>query len=173
MPATVSGPLDATSDVLSLVRMRGEVVCVNGYSAPWSFSFQKPVTHFHIVERGSASIAVDGAPPMRVDAGDLAILPLGTGHVRGSDPGLRPMPIDQAIEESKVRLGSVHRLGGGGDQTHVICGQFSFAGVLAPKLLTILPSVLHIAARPGRPLEWLPVRVDRLWRRSFSRQSRN
>ena len=35
--------LDAMSDVLALVRMHGEFVCVNEYSAPWSLSFTRPI----------------------------------------------------------------------------------------------------------------------------------
>jgi AraC-like DNA-binding protein len=154
MPA-ISGMPDAMSDVLSLVRMRGEVVCANEYSAPWAFSFRKPVAHFHIMERGAAWITVDGADPTRIETGDLAILPLGAGHVLASRPEAPSVAIDDPLARSVARKGSVLRLGGGGDQTHVVCGQFSFAGVLAPRLLTVLPPLMHIAAQPGRPLEWL------------------
>lgn len=154
MPTILDAP-DAMSDILALVRMRGEFVCANEYSAPWSFSFRKPVAYFHIVERGSAWLAVDGASPVRVETGDLAILPPGAGHVLSSDPALESMPIDTAIAETAIREGSIYRMGGGGEQTHVVCGLFSFAGVLAPKVLTVLPPLIHIRAAPGRPLEWL------------------
>jgi AraC-like DNA-binding protein/mannose-6-phosphate isomerase-like protein (cupin superfamily) len=153
--AQISGLPDAMSDVLSLVRMRGEFVCANEYSAPWSLSFRKPVSHFHIIERGSAWITVDGAKPTRVETGDLAILPLGAGHVLSSDPKIKPLAVDTAIKKYAKRDGAVFRLGGGGEQTHVVCGQFSFAGVLAPKLLTVLPPFMHIRPEAGRPLEWL------------------
>ncbi len=79
----------------------------------------------------------------------------GAGHVLSDRPGVPPIPIDDAIGETAVRRGTVNRLGGGGEPTHVVCGRFSFAGVLAPKLLTVLPALIHIEARAGRPLEWL------------------
>jgi AraC-like DNA-binding protein len=154
MPAA-SGFPDALSDVLSLVRMRGEVICANEYSAPWSFSFTRPLAHFHIVERGLAWITVGRAKPMRIETGDLAILPLGAGHVLASDPTLAPIPIERALADPAARTGSVYRLGAGGEETHVVCGQFSFAGVLASRLLGVLPPLIHIAPEPGRPLEWL------------------
>jgi AraC-like DNA-binding protein len=154
MPA-ISGVPDAMSDVLSLVRMRGEFVCANEYSAPWSLGFRKPVAHFHVVQRGSAWITLDGAQPTRIETGDLALLPLGAGHVLSSDPALPSVPIERAIAVHATREGSVYRMGGGGEQTHVVCGQFSFSGVLAPKLLTVLPPLIHIPAEAGRPLEWL------------------
>jgi AraC-like DNA-binding protein len=155
MPA-ITGIPDAMSDVLSLVRMRAEVVCANEYSAPWSFSFPRPIAHFHIVERGAAWLTVDQREPVRLETGDLAILPLGAGHVLGNDPRVPPVPIDEAMRSTAVRHGAaVYQLGGGGERTHVLCGRFSFEGVLAPKLLAVLPPLIHIETRSGRTLEWL------------------
>jgi hypothetical protein len=152
----ITGVPDAMSDVLSLVRMRAEVVCANEYSAPWSFGFPLPMAHFHIVERGTAWLSVDQREPVRLEMGDLAILPLGTGHVLGNDPGVPPVPIDEAMRSAAVRHGAaVYQLGGGGERTHVLCGRFSFAGVLAPKLLTVLPPLIHIETRSGGTPEWL------------------
>ena len=153
--SAISGVPDAVSDVLSLVRMRGEFVCANEFSAPWGFSFDKPVAHFHIVERGSAWISVGSKKHLRIETGDLVLLPLGNGHLLSSDQRVKCRPIDRAIAKEAVRKGSVYRLGGGGEETHVICGQFSFAGVLAPKLMHVLPQLMHIRAREGKPLEWL------------------
>ena len=73
---------DAMSDVLDLVRMRAELVCAAAFSAPWSFSFGKEVAHFHIVEQGSAWLEVTGAAPVRVETGDLLILPLATPQAK-------------------------------------------------------------------------------------------
>src|SRR5438105_9261713 len=73
------------SDVLSLVRMRSELVCANEYTAPFSLSFRTPVAHFHIVERGSAFLLVEGESAVPVESGDLVILPLGAGHILSRD----------------------------------------------------------------------------------------
>ena len=154
MPA-ISGVADAMSDVLSVVRMRGEFVCVNEYAAPWSLRFDRPVAHFHIVERGSAWLTVQDEAPRRIETGDLAILPLGAGHALASSPKLTPVPIMDEVRNNSVREGAVFKIGGGGEATHVLCGQFRFDGVLAPKLLKVLPPLMLIRAQPGRPLEWL------------------
>jgi hypothetical protein len=153
--AHIGGIADAMSDVLSLVRMRCELVCANEYSAPWCLGFGKPVGHFHIVERGAAYLTLDRGEPLRIETGDLVFLPLGAGHVLGNAPGLAPVPIERALAQGAHREGTVYRLGGGGEETHIICGEFSFSGLLAPKLLTVLPPLIHIEAREGRPLEWL------------------
>jgi AraC-like DNA-binding protein len=146
---------DAMSDVLSLVRMRAEYVCAANLGAPWSLAFDQPLAHFHIMELGAAWLAPDGAAPMRLEAGDLVILPLGAGHVLCSDLKLEPVHTDVAFAPDTPREGAAYRIGGDGDATHVVCGRFSFAGVLAPRLLARLPPIIHIPGRHGKPLEWL------------------
>jgi AraC-like DNA-binding protein len=67
---------------------------------------------------------------------------------------LTSTPIEAALAASP-RDGATYRIGGDGESTHVVCGQFSFSGVLAPRLLIMLPALIHIPGRQGRPLEWL------------------
>lgn len=150
MPAISESP-DAMSDVLSLVRMRGKVVCLNEFSAPWAYSFRHPAAHFHIVDQGSAWLTLPAHSPTRLNAGDLVILPSGAGHTISSSPGRRAIPIERAMAEHKA--GTV--MGGGGDPTSMVSGQFAFEGFHSSRLLTVLPPLIHIQARQGRPLEWL------------------
>jgi AraC-like DNA-binding protein len=158
----ITGLPDAVSDVLALVRMRGEFVCANDCSPPWSLSFAGPAGHFHIVERGSAWIGRDGSEALRLEAGDLVMLPLGSGHVLGNDPTIPPVPIEMAVDQA-ARRGSVYRLGGSGEpETHLVCGRFSFAGVLAPKLLKILPPLIRLSGQPGGAPDWLKLTTDYL-----------
>lgn len=152
---SISGLPDSTSDALSLMRMRGQVVCVGDYRAPWSLRFDEPVAHFHVVERGSAWLCVDGERPIRLEPGDLALLPLGAGHTLSSDPDLPAVPVTQAVTQSGHRDGIMVRLGGDGQATHFICGKFAFSGVLAPRLLTVLPALIHVDGREGSLVERL------------------
>jgi AraC-like DNA-binding protein len=154
--AAIKAVPDAMSDVLSLVRMRSNLVCANDCTTPFSLAFHGPDAHFHIFERGFAFLLLEGKAPVRIESGDLVILPLGAGHVLSSNPELPPVPIERAVSELAVRSGSVFRFGtGNGAETHMVCGQFTFAGVLAPRLLSVLPPLIHIKAQEGRPLEWL------------------
>jgi hypothetical protein len=92
--------------------------------------------------------------PQRIETSDLAILPLGAGHTLASAPKLKPVPVMREVRANSIRDGSVFKIGGNGEATHVVRGQFSFDGVLAPKLLKALPPLMLIRAQ-GRPLEWL------------------
>lgn len=154
MPA-ITGIADTLSDVLALVRMRGEMVCATEMAAPWGLAFTSHAARFHVVERGSVWIRVADMAPVHLETGDLVVLPLGAGHELLSAPDGVSTPIDEALKQSLSRDGAVYRMGGDGAEAHLVCGQFSFAGVLAPKLLTVLPPLIHIQPEPGRPLEWL------------------
>jgi AraC-like DNA-binding protein len=146
---------DAISDVLSLIRMRGEFVCATDFYAPWGVSFDRPVGYFHIVERGSIWLTMQNTKPQRVDAGDMLVLPLGTEHTLQSSINARTIPVATAFNETAPRDGHAYRIGGDGDLSQVICGQFSFSGVLAPKLLKVLPPMIHLVGSTHAPLEWL------------------
>lgn len=143
---------DVMSDVLSLIRMRTELVCNEVYAAPWSLSFTKPIAHFHIVERGEAWLALVGQEPLRLLSGDMAILPLGAGHILSSDPSLSPTPIeDFRADPARTSVVQAYK----DHNTEVVCGQFAFAGVLAPKLLAVLPQIIHVRGQESRSFEWL------------------
>jgi AraC-like DNA-binding protein len=151
----LSGIHDAVSDVLELVRMQTELVCVNEYSAPWSYLFAREVAHFHIVERGAGWLEMRGSAPLRIETGDLVILPLATPHVVCDERGRAPEPIGTAAAAGRADDGLTYRLGGGGVATHMIAGQVRFDGVIAPRLMEVLPPLIHVKAREGKPLEWL------------------
>lgn len=144
---------DVVSEVLDLVRMRAELVCANEFVTPWALSFKQPVSHFHIIERGTAWLALDDrSRPMQLKPGDLIFLPLGAGHTLSSDPKLKARPIETIIPYYD---GTIYRQPGKGKQTHIVCGRFTFAGVLAPRLLALLPKVIHLQPERGRAFEWL------------------
>jgi AraC-like DNA-binding protein len=153
---TLAGHPDAMSDVLSLVRMRGEVLCANDYGAPWAFSFEPERAHFHIIEGGPGWLAGEHASaPIQLQAGDLVFLPHASMHVLSSEPGLQPTPIMEALGGAPTRGGHAHRLGGDGAVTNVLSGRLSFEGALAPKLLRVLPTLIHIRAERAQVSEWL------------------
>jgi AraC-like DNA-binding protein len=99
-------------------------------------------------------LVVDGCAAVRLEAGDLAFLPFGAGHVLTSDPALPSVPAELALDDAG--LGEpVHGVGDAGEQSHLVHAQLSFEGVLAPKLRALLPPFIHIRAGDGCPREWL------------------
>src|SRR5471032_1306709 len=70
---------DVLSQVLTLIRLRGELVYSAMLGAPWSIAYAKGAAHFHFVERGTLWLRTPGAEAIRVQAGDMLLLPHGTG----------------------------------------------------------------------------------------------
>lgn len=149
---------DAMSSVLDLVRMRGEMVCLADLSAPWGLRFDKPIAHFHIVERGAAWLRVNGTTTdIRLATGDLVIVPLGAGHTISDRQGGRAILISEAIKKGGGDGSHVLRFGGGGTTANLVCGQFRFEGVLARQLLDVLPPSIHVARREGDTSAWIAI----------------
>ncbi|HSV57944.1 MAG TPA: AraC family transcriptional regulator [Variovorax sp.] len=100
---------DPLSDVLRSVRLRGAVFFYVSCGEEW-VSVAPPsremgpvvmpgsehVMAYHLMAKGSGWIGMDGLPPLRLDAGDVVLMPHGDGHVISSAPGLRPKAEDAA-----------------------------------------------------------------------------
>ena len=100
----MSSGTDPLSDVLRSVRLRGgvffHVSCRDEWSAqaapaselgPAVMPGAEHVIEYHLFVKGSGWVAVDGEPPMRLEPGDLIMLPHGDAHVVSSAPGLKPV----------------------------------------------------------------------------------
>ena len=94
--------LDALSDVLRGVRLRGAVFFnISGSSewaaeapasrdlAPMVMPGAEHVMEYHAVAQGSCWASIPGGPAVHLQAGDVVLLPQGDAHVMSSAPGLR------------------------------------------------------------------------------------
>ena len=135
---------DALSEVLSAVHLSGSVFFDVTATAPWvaeappaaqiASAVMPGAQHtieYHVVTRGSCWISLVGdvrSEPMRLQQGDIAVVPHGDPHVVSSEPGLRGAPIleihrrpkDDNALPFKLRIGDE-----GPSDAHLICGFFS------------------------------------------------
>jgi AraC-like DNA-binding protein len=149
-------PLDLLSDVLGVLRLRGEVLCRSELSAPWGLGFEAGDAHFHLVERGSCLLErTSSSETLQLSAGDLVVLPHGHGHRLLHARGSKAVPIESLFESEAKRTVSLLRFGGGGVETDIVCGRFYFEAPLSASTLSGLPPVLHVPAVRGGPPEWL------------------
>jgi AraC-like DNA-binding protein len=161
MPARTMTPieehaLDVLSDVLGVIRLRGEVLCRSELSAPWGLGFDSDEAHFHVIERGQCMVQVGAADDaFTVTGGDLVVLPHGTGHRLFDARGSRVVPIMSVLDTRKKRASGMLRFGGGGVETRIVCGRFRFDARLRTAALSGLPPILHVEGASGRPPEWL------------------
>jgi AraC-like DNA-binding protein len=165
--------MDALSDVLRIVHLSGAVYLSADFSAPWCLVGQpdgelcgaylprsERMVSYHMVVEGSclACLGRDTQAPLRLDPGDLLVVPQGEEHLLGSDLRLPPAPaaplLDQLLRE---RPGEVMRVayGGGGERTHLMCGFLTCDGVLSNPLLASLPRIFKVNLGNSAESAWL------------------
>jgi AraC-like DNA-binding protein len=168
LPSEISAPasdavVDVLSDVLRTVRLTGAVFFPMEVSSPWVdevpdaaqfASILLPgtqhVVSYHIVRQGGCWAALRGADPVRLEQGDILVIPHGDPYVMASAPGLRSdLPPDSVLEFFRqMAMASaplvVTEGGGGSERAVVICG---FLGCdIRPfnPVLEALPRVLYL-----------------------------
>ena len=150
---------DVLSEVLSLIRLRGELVYTASLSVPWGIRYESGPAHFHFVEKGTLWVLCEGAEPLRLQAGDLILLPHGLGHVIADHPKTVPLAGDQFAPRHFNPDDLSFSFGGGGvrggAQTAMVGGFFSFEGGPRPAIMAALPGAIHIPGVKGGPQPWL------------------
>jgi AraC-like DNA-binding protein len=165
--------LDALSDVLRAVRLRGAVFFnINGSSewaaeappsrelAPLLMPGVEHVMEYHAVAQGSCWISIPGGPSVQLAAGDVVMLPQGDAHVVSSRPGMRGEGDMGWLSGAKPEEFPLQVAYGAGDMPRsvpepgesdatIVCG---FLGCdLQPfnPLIAALPRLLHLRGSDG------------------------
>jgi len=160
--------MDALSDVLRVVRLKGGVFLHAEFTAPWCITaqvgprdsgslFDRPehVLLFHYVSEGKLFAQIESSRPSEIEAGEIIIFPQNGQHLLGSHLDVPPVPtreIVQSAPESGFRV--IHH-GGGGEQTRIVCGFLGCDQIAGNPLLAALPSVLRFDTRSATSGQWV------------------
>ena len=159
--------MDALSDVVSAVRLTSSAFLDARLSAPWCIESQitpedcapfgpmpAQVIAYHYVVDGRLFLQLDKDDPVEVNAGQVVLMPRNNRHALGSAPGLKPAYIDNLIHPPEGNRPALLNIGGGGDQTHIVCG---YMGCEIPDnpLLAALPHWLRVDVREGAGGAWI------------------
>src|SRR5262245_44720544 len=122
----VSPPADDLADSLRSINVRSVVFCRSEFSAPWGFRVDDTAAaKFHLVLAGGAYLALDGEDePHYLTAGDVVVLPHGTGHAVTDAPGSPAPGLEGILVDHPVDEAGTMAYGGGGAVTTVVCGGF-------------------------------------------------
>lgn len=171
--------MDALSDVLRLVRLGGAVYLNADLTAPWCFVGEvtaglcaaflpraERIVSYHLITEGScwAQLGDDPASAIRVDAGELLVVPQGEPHLIGSSLELTPAPADDVLSSYLNAMpGDVMKLnyGGGGTRTRVICGFLACDDTLTNPVLSALPRIFKVDMRHDPQSAWLESSLKR------------
>jgi AraC-like DNA-binding protein len=161
---------DTLSDLLRSVRLRGAAFFYVSFRGPWSAGAPAAkeiaqavmpgcdhVMEYHMIVKGNGWAAVDGLPPVRLQAGDVVLFPQGDRHVLSSAPGLRSeeqrpelllapgvrLPVPVSFQEGIVGAGSMPIESA---DAVVICGFFGCDLRPFNPLIAALPRILHLPA---------------------------
>jgi AraC-like DNA-binding protein len=144
--------VDVLSDVLSVLRAGRPRSALVAWQGAWAQEFA-PVpgaVGFRVVVRGSCVLLPAGAAPVRLDAGDVVLLPHGRGHVLADSPATPPaaQPCDPAAADFRgshpVVIADATE-----PSTVTLCGAYELAPEGHHPLVRDLPEVVHLRARAG------------------------
>jgi len=102
---------------------------------------------FHIVARGAAFLEVEGEPPIRLAAGELALVPRGIDHRVATTPGAPVAGRADLLPQTMLGESfSVLTLGADGDAPDVamLCGVMAFDSPAVQDMLAVLPRVVRV-----------------------------
>jgi hypothetical protein len=164
--------MDALSDLIRMVRLSRAAFLMGRYAAPWCFvSSAAPgfvsallpeaqrVVAFHLMTEGEchARLEGDSAPPLRLTAGDLLVVPRGDAHRMGSP--IDAVPMTDMASFAKPIAGATNLLrleiGGSGAVAGMVCGFLEVDEDLSDPLLTALPRMFRVRLEGGPAAAWI------------------
>ena len=93
--------MDALSDVLRAIRLRGAIFFDVHATDPWAaetpagsqivermFPGAGHLISYHAITRGNCWASIGQEPPLSLTAGDIVVIPHGDAHVLSNEPGL-------------------------------------------------------------------------------------
>ena len=154
--------MDLFSDILLRLAMTGTLYFRTSFTTPWGVEVPPfpHVARFHFVHRGGCFLRVaGGTAPVRLNVGDLAVIPHGASHRLYCDPASEEavLPLDRVLELSGF-AGEGTLVHGGmtsGDATELVCGHFAFDPLAWHPLIERLPPLLHIANYGESAGQWM------------------
>jgi len=163
--------MDALSQVLRSIRLTGGVFLEAKFTAPWCVRAQitpedctpfmaqpAQILAYHFVIGGRLVCKLEGEEAIEVDAGEVILLPRNDGHELASTTGLKPIEAGELIQapegEGLARISH----GGGGEETHLVCGFLASEDSFNP-LIATLPRALKLDIRRGTSRDWVEASV--------------
>jgi AraC-like DNA-binding protein len=161
-PLATAAEVDALSDVLEVVRLTGALFFLVDGSTPWVAGAPdshtlgpailpraQHVVSYHVLIAGTCWCQMAGESPVRLDAGDVIVVPHGDAYSLCQPLGLMPdVTLDQALEwfrqMASGHLPFVVEEGGGGERLKVVCGFLGCDALPFNPVLAALPRILRV-----------------------------
>ena len=142
--------MDALSDILQTLRLRGTVYFHARFHAPWGMRIPDgQIANFHLVTDGVCWLrSGEDAPLVELRRGDMAIFPRGNTHSLLYEKEATAVPAKEIL--NAPRSGNSLSFGGeGAATTSLICGHFEYDREYPHPLFESLDAFIHI---PGKKI---------------------
>lgn len=157
---------DTLSDVLEAVKLTGALFFLVDARTPWVAEAPastdlapvilpraQHVVSYHVVSEGECWCESPGHPPMRVEAGDVLVVPHGDAYQLASTCGLRTgWSLDDALRWFRAMAGGqlpfvVTEGGSGPARLQLVCGFLGCDALPFNPVLTTLPALMRVRVR--------------------------
>jgi AraC-like DNA-binding protein len=136
---------DALSEVLQDLRLTGASYCRTELRAPWGLEIPpEEGAIFHFVAEGGGWLRTAARQRLRLDAGDVVLLPRGAGHVVADRPDTPTRPLRDVDREQLGETTFRLRAGGTGARTLLLCCAVRFDEPSVHPLIELMPPILHV-----------------------------
>jgi AraC-like DNA-binding protein len=159
--------MDALSEVLKIVKLRGALFFNAEFSAPWCVASSQSsqmapllcpgaghVIIYHYLVDGRAYAQAHGGKRHDLGSGDVVVFPHGDAHILGNGVG-KPIDSLKAFAKNLSYGLKVARYGGGGELTKFVCGYMACDPSLSEVLLAGLPSMFVVNIANDSAGQWL------------------
>jgi AraC-like DNA-binding protein len=160
--------MDAFSEILGGVALKGALFFSAEFSAPWGFStppsrYLAPVVApkalhivvYHFLIEGSGFVRLKDGFNLGLEAGDVIVLPHGDAHWLCSEEGVQDKETTAIVAKLQSRDLRTMQAGGGGAVTRFVCGYMACDPLLCRPLLQGLPPAFKVNLRADRSGQWL------------------
>jgi AraC-like DNA-binding protein len=159
--------MDALSDVLRAVRLKGAIFFDVHASDPWAaetpagtqivrrmFPAAEHLICYHAITHGTCWVCVSDLPPLPLTAGDVVVIPHGHAHVLSTAPGMRGVQdVERYRAPNEVELPvSISTGDGSSESTRFVCGFLGCDARPYNPLLSSLPHVFKVSDQADSPL---------------------
>ncbi len=149
---------DVLSDVLDTVALKGAIYFRTDFHPEFGIAVPAygRAARFHLVVQGSCFVTLESGHQVRLQAGDLALVPNGAAHLLSSSDTAPASPLADVMSQAGFTGSGPFVVGAGPDgaSCQMVCGHFTFADGADHPLLRSIPDILHITAadRASRPM---------------------
>jgi AraC-like DNA-binding protein len=150
------GITDPIAEVLQDFRLSGSHYCRSELRAPWGLEIPACCgASFHFVAEGGCYLRQGACGPLRLDGGDLVLLPRGGGYTLCSSPDGETVSVSSLTKEAIGKNANLLRWEGPGELTTLVGGAVRFENSDINPLLDLMPEVLHLRGGDGEQDEVL------------------